>query len=153
LFPFLSRSLLICEICVICGFLFRGELPHHLSGDEGDEFVGADLQVGPHRLTHQADLESSAGLRPLGLAMCGFNVGYGRCQASPPHLSPYPMGCSKIGTPRGTLSTREGEIIRGNNSGVLRHDQMESGFSNPLLLESRTGESALLLPSPVEGEV
>gem|GEM_PF-3658247 len=39
---------------------------------------------------------------------------------SPRHFVPttYPMGCSKIGTPRGTLSTREGEIIRENNSGV-----------------------------------
>jgi len=27
-----------------------------------------------------------------------------------PH--PYPMGCSKIGTPRGTLSTREGDLTR-----------------------------------------
>jgi len=28
---------------------------------------------------------------------------------SPPPLSPYPMGCSKVSTPRGTLSTEEGE--------------------------------------------
>ncbi len=34
-------------------------------------------------------------------------------RASPPPLSPYPMGCSKIGIPRGTLSTREGESLRG----------------------------------------